>query len=202
MTPGQLLAFNVALLFAIASPGPALLMAVQTTLRSGRATGIAVGAGLGSMAATWTLLAAGGLGLVFERLPWLYGSMRTAGALYLFYLAYRMWTSAAKPPQARSAPQRQAFLRGVLINLSNPKSVLFAAAVIVAIFPAGLSPANGLVIVANHLLVEIVFYATLAFCMSTQAVTARYMRARLYIDRAAASILGALGLWIAISALA
>lgn len=128
--------------------------------------------------------------------------MRAAGALYLFYLAFRMWTSAAKPPRARSAPQRQAFLRGVLINLSNPKSVLFAAAVIVAIFPAGLSPANGLVIVANHLLVEIVFYTTLAFCMSTQAVAARYMRARLYIDRAAASILGALGLWIAISALA
>ncbi len=57
-------------------------------------------------------------------------------------------------------------------------------------------------IVANHLLVEIVFYTTLVFCMSTQAVAARYMRARLYIDRAAASILGALGLWIAISALA
>ncbi|MDE2662508.1 MAG: LysE family transporter [Gemmatimonadota bacterium] len=202
MTPGQLLAFNVALLFAIASPGPALLVAVQTTLRSGRAAGIAVGAGLGAMAATWTLLAAGGLGLIFERLPWLYGSMRTAGALYLFYLAYRMWTNAAKPPQARSAPNRQAFLRGVLINLSNPKSVLFAAAVIVAVFPAGLSPANGLVIVANHLLVEIVFYTTLAFCMSTQAVAARYMRARLYLDRASASILGALGLWIAVSALA
>ena len=202
MTLGQLLAFNVALLFAIASPGPALLVAVQTTLRSGRAAGIAVGAGLGAMAATWTLLAAGGLGLVFERLPWLYGAMRTAGALYLFYLAYRMWTSAADPPKARSVPQRQAFLRGILINLSNPKSVLFAAAVIVAIFPAGLSPANGLVIVANHLLVEIVFYTTLAFCMSTPAVAARYMRARLYIDRAAASILGALGLWIAVSALA
>lgn len=202
MTLGQLLAFNIALLFAIASPGPALLVAVQTTLRSGRAAGIAVGAGLGAMAATWTLLAAGGLGLVFERLPWLYGSMRTAGALYLFYLAYRMWTSAAKPPHARAAPNRYAFLRGILVNLSNPKSVLFAAAVIIAIFPAGLSLANGLVIVANHLLVEIVFYATLAFCMSTPAVAERYMGAQLVIDRAAASILAALGLWIAVSALA
>ena len=57
MTPGQVLAFNIALLFAIASPGSALLVAVQTTLRYGRAAGIAVGAGLGSMAATWTLLA-------------------------------------------------------------------------------------------------------------------------------------------------
>ncbi|WP_420634358.1 LysE family translocator [Candidatus Palauibacter sp.] len=110
MTIGQLLAFNVALLFAIASPRPALLMAVQTTLRSGRAAGIAVGAGLGLMAATWTLLAVSGLGLVFRTLPWLYVLMRTAGALYLLYLAYRMWTNAATPAQARSAPRRYAFL--------------------------------------------------------------------------------------------
>ncbi|WP_419937019.1 LysE family translocator [Candidatus Palauibacter sp.] len=200
MTPGQLIAFNVALLFAIASPGPALLMAVQATLRSGRAAGIAVGAGLGLMAAAWTLLAAAGLGLVFQALPWLYASMRATGALYLFYLAYRMWTSAAKPPRVRSAPNRDAFLQGLLINLSNPKSVLFAAAVIAAVFPAGLSLANGLVIAANHLLVEILFYATLASCMSAPTVADRYVEARAYIDRILALILGALGLWIAVSA--
>ena len=36
MTFGQLLAFNIALLVAIASPGPALLMAIRTTLSGGR----------------------------------------------------------------------------------------------------------------------------------------------------------------------
>ena len=78
--------------------------------------------------------------------------------------------------------------------------MLFAAAVIAAVFPAGLSPANGLVIAANHLLVEILFYATLASCMSAPAVGDRYLEARAYIDRILALILGALGLWIAVSA--
>ena len=38
--------------------------------------------------------------------------------------------------------------------------------------------------------------------MSTPAVAERYMGAQLVIDRATASILAALGLWIAVSALA
>ena len=37
MTLAQLLAFNLALLVAIASPGPALLMALRTTLSGGGA---------------------------------------------------------------------------------------------------------------------------------------------------------------------
>ena len=50
----HLVAFNIALLAAIASPGPALLMALKTTLGAGRSAGIAVGAGLRLVAALWT----------------------------------------------------------------------------------------------------------------------------------------------------
>ena len=46
MTWAQLVTFNVVLIVAIASPGPAMLMATQTSLSAGRAAGIAVGAGL------------------------------------------------------------------------------------------------------------------------------------------------------------
>ncbi len=54
MTWAQLATFNIVLIAAIASPGPAMLMATQTSLSAGRAAGIAVGAGLGLMAATVT----------------------------------------------------------------------------------------------------------------------------------------------------
>ena len=74
MTFAQLLAFNIALLVAIASPGPALLMAIRTTLNGGRRAGVAVGAGLGLMA----LL---GLGVVFELFQAMYVAARIAGAV-------------------------------------------------------------------------------------------------------------------------
>lgn len=85
------------------------------------------------------------------------------------------------------------------MNLFNPKSVLFAAAIVVTVFPAGIGVADSIVIVANHFLVEIAFYSALALGLSTQAVAMRYMQAKIYIDRAAAAVLGALGLRILLS---
>ena len=52
MTVAHLLAFNFALLAAIASPGPALLFLIKTTLTSGRRAGLAAASGLALMAAT------------------------------------------------------------------------------------------------------------------------------------------------------
>ena len=74
--------------------------------------------------------------------------------------------------------------------------MLFAAAVLVTVFPAGIGIADSIVIVINHFLVEISFYAALAFCLSTQAVANRYMQTKIYLDRCAAAVLGVLGIRI------
>ena len=199
MTWEQLVAFNIALLVAIASPGPALLMATHTSVSRGRAAGVAAGAGLGLMAAIWTMMALLGLAVVFELFPMVYTGAKILGGAYLLYLAYKMWRNASAPINARIPPARHAFRQGLLVNLLNPKSVLFAAAVLVAVFPAGLSAAESFVIVIDHFLVEVAFYTALAFCMSTQAVSKRYMRAKAYIDRGGAIILGALGIRLVFS---
>lgn len=193
MTWEQLVAFNIALLVAIASPGPALLMATHTAASRGRSAGIVVGVGLGLMACTWTMMALLGLAVVFQLFPMVYTGVKVLGGAYLLFLAYKMWRNASAPIDARIPPARNAFRQGFLVNLLNPKSVLFAAAVLVAVFPAGLSVAESFVIVINHFLVEVTFYTTLAFCMSTQLVSKRYMQAKAHIDRGAALILGALG---------
>ncbi|MXW37689.1 MAG: LysE family translocator [Acidobacteria bacterium] len=199
MTLAQLLAFNVTLLVAMFSPGPALLVAVQTNLSSGRRAGIAVGCGLGLMAATWTLMALIGFAAVFELFPAAYAGARIAGALYLLYIAYRMWRGASAPAGALPEPARRAFRQGLLINVFNPKAVLFAAAVLIAIFPGGLGAVNSALIAFNHLLIELSFYTALAFCLNTEAVAGRYLRAKTWIDRGAAAVLGALGLRILLS---
>ena len=193
MTWEQLVAFNIALLVAIASPGPALLMATHTAASRGRSAGIEVGIGLGPMACTWTMMALLGLAVVFQLFPMVYTGVKVLGGAYLLFLAYKMWRNASAPIDARFPLARHAFRQGFLVNLLNPKSVLFAAAVLVAVFPAGLSVAESFVIVINHFMVEVAFYTTLAFCMSTQVVSKRYMQAKVYIDRGAALVLGALG---------
>jgi len=87
MTFEHLILFNIALLAALASPGPAFLVMIRTSLNAGRTAGIALGCGLGLIAALWTLMALLGLDTVFKLFPWAYAAVKTIGAIYLIYIA-------------------------------------------------------------------------------------------------------------------
>lgn len=194
MTFETVLAFNIALLAALIVPGPAMLFALRTALVEGRGAGLLTGAGLGLMAAIWTALALLGLNGLFAVVPWAYLALKTAGAAYLLWVAYGTWRAARRPLPASQRSAKRAFLDGVLINLANPKSVLFAAAVLVVIFPQTLSLTEKALIVLNHFVVELVAYGLFAIALSTGPVSARYLRLKPVLDRVAATILGALGL--------
>ena len=196
MSIGQLAAFNLVLLMAVASPGPALLYAIRAALAGGRIAGTLTGLGLACMASTWTLLALIGLDGAFALFPSLYLGFKLVGAGYLIVVAVRTWRDARTPLDAKASPgpraRSRAFAGGVLINA--PKSVLFAAAVLVSVFPTPLGGLDKALIVANHLVVEALFYAALALAMSTEGIGRRYLRAKVVFDRTAAVVLGALGL--------
>ena len=195
LTVAQVIAFNLTLLAAMASPGPAFLLVLRNSIAEGRRAGILTGIGLGLVAALWTGAALLGLTAVFEIVPWLYAAMKAGGALYLIYLAWGMWRDTRQPLHITTGQaSRRAFRSGLLVNLTNPKSVLFAAAVILVIFPAGLGLADSMLIVANHLAVELCVYSAMAVGISSPQARAAYLRLKVWADRIAAGILGALGL--------
>lgn len=191
----HVLAFNLTLLAALISPGPALLLALRTSLVSGSAAGIATGLGLGLMAACWTALALLGLETLFVLVPWAYLGIKIVGALYLLWIAYGMWRDARAPiGDATALPRRRAFRTGFLVNLGNPKSVLFASAVLLVIFPPDLSLAEKGLIVLNHLIVEWIAYTGFALALATGPARNGYLRLKPVFDRVAAGVLGLLGL--------
>ncbi|NQY60215.1 LysE family transporter, partial [Cognatishimia sp.] len=77
--------------------------------------------------------------------------------------------------------------------LANPKSVLFASAVLLVIFPQDITLADKAFVVVNHLIVEIICYAGFALLLSTPAARDSYLRAKTIMDRIAAGVMGALG---------
>ncbi|MEQ8665189.1 MAG: LysE family translocator [Rhodospirillales bacterium] len=193
MELSHLIAFNLALGVAICSPGPALIYIIQSSLSGGRAVGFLTGCGSATAAAGWTLAALMGLDQLFQLFPWAYAGFKTAGALYLMVIAWRTWRNAHVPIEVRARPHARAYLGGLLVNLANPKAVLFAGAVLVVVFPPGLSLADKALVTANHLGVEIVAYGLFATLLNTRAVSARYLRLKPVFDRVAAAVLGALG---------
>ena len=191
----HIVAFNLTLLAAIAAPGPALLYLTRTSMVHGRQAGVSVALGLAVMAAMWTLAALLGLQVLFDLFPWAQLAMKLAGGAYLVWIAIQTWRAADHPiGQGPSVPAHRHFFGGVLVNLSNPKSILFAGAVIVAIFPPALTIAEKAVILANHLTVELIVQPTLAVLLSTAAVRSRYLGSKSTLDRIAGTIMGGLGL--------
>jgi threonine/homoserine/homoserine lactone efflux protein len=189
----HLITFNIALLAAIVSPGPAFLIAVQNTLSSGKRAGIATGIGLGFVGALWATAALLGLDAIFTLFPWAYVIIKTVGALYLLYIAYCMWQGSRDPIKADVKPTSHALKQGMMINILNPKTVLFAAAVLAVIFPSNMTFFENGIIIANHFVFEVLFYSILAFGMSRKAVSEGYVAVKFYIDRIGAAALGLLG---------
>jgi threonine/homoserine/homoserine lactone efflux protein len=198
MELSHILAFNAALLAAWIAPGPAMLYALRTSLAYGRAAGVAAGVGLGAVACLWTLAALLGLDALFAMFPWAYTVLKVGGALYLIWIAVQTWRSAGAPIDAEGPDTARrlgrAAVRGALLNIGNPKSVLFAAAVLVVIFPPGLTAGEMAVVTLNHFGLEVALYAMLAAVVSTPAVSRRYLALKLWLDRASAAVMGGLGL--------
>ena len=194
MTFEHILAFNAVLIVSILSPGAAFLMAVRSAISNGRRAGIATGLGLGIMASLWTLAALLGMDALFTLFPWALATLKTGGAVYLIYLAVNTWRGAATPLGAAPKAQGRAFIDGFLVNLGNPKSVLFAAAVLVVVFPPDLSIGEIAFITLNHLTLEILFYTGCTFVLTTPTARAQFVRAKPMIDRTASVLLGLLGL--------
>lgn len=190
----HVVAFNLTLLAAMAAPGPALLFALRQSIAGGFRTGFATGLGLGLVAAGWTGAALLGLEVVFTLFPFAFVALKIAGALYLLWIAYCLWRDARKPLGDAAHPGARAFWGGVLINLGNPKSVFFAASVLVVIFPSDLTLSEKFLIFSNHFAVEITVYGLFAALLATPPARAEYLRLKPVMDRIAAVVLGALGL--------
>lgn len=194
MTLEHIIAFNAVLIISILSPGAAFLMAVRSSVSGGRRAGIATGMGLGLIASIWTLAALLGMDALFTLFPWAFAVLKICGAAYLIYLAIKTWRGANTPLNAAPKAGGRAFLDGFLVNVGNPKSVLFAAAVLVVIFPPDLTGAEIAFITLNHLMLEMIFYTACAMILTAPAARAAYLRTKPVIDRTAAALLGLLGL--------
>ncbi len=122
-------AYIAACLLLAATPGADMALFLSRTLAGGRAQGFAAQAGANVGLTVHTVAAALGLSALLAASAEAYEAVKIAGALYLLWLAWRAIRhgSVFKVKADASAPGglRGAFVSGLLINLTNPKIVLF-----------------------------------------------------------------------------
>lgn len=120
-----------------ASPGPSMLYVLSRSVGQSRAAGLASAIGLGLGGVLLAVIAALGLAAVFQQSAAAYQAMTIIGAGYLIYLGVRMIlereAGRAKKMQIAQVERRsysRIIWQGVLVEVLNPKTVLFFMAFI------------------------------------------------------------------------
>jgi threonine/homoserine/homoserine lactone efflux protein len=119
--------FAIAALALLAIPGPAVLYIVVQSAEQGRRVGLASVAGIHLGTLVHVAAAALGLSALIVASAVAFSVVKYAGAAYLVYLGIRklLERDSPTPLEPRSEPLRRAFLRGVVVNILNPKTALF-----------------------------------------------------------------------------
>ncbi|MFD0692052.1 LysE family translocator [Actinomadura fibrosa] len=126
------LLFLLASLTLVAIPGPNHLYITTRSIGEGRRAGIASALGVETGTLVHVALAAAGLSALVAASATAFGVLRYAGAAYLVVLAYRTLRGGDgdDAPALAPRPLRRVYLDGVLVNVLNPKVVLFFLAFI------------------------------------------------------------------------
>lgn len=134
----SLVVFASALFVAAASPGPGIAAIVARVLVRGPTGALAFTSGIAFGDLVWLTVAITGLAALAQTFHGVFLVVRWAGAAYLLWLAWRLWTAPAatldEPPGAlpSGATERswRLFTGGLAVTLGNPKVMVFYLALL------------------------------------------------------------------------
>ena len=170
------LTYLLATIILSVTPGPGVFSSISSGLNHGLRLGVwnAVGMQVANM--VYVAVVALGLGALLLASETLFTAVKWLGVAYLIYLGVATWRT---PPTAferdRADPAtsaREIFTRGFLVNITNPKGIIFFA----AIFPQFVDVARPQ-LVQYLILGATTFVTDLAIMMAYTALAAKVFRA-------------------------
>ena len=198
--------FGVAVLLGL-SPGPDNLFVLVQSAQRGWRVGLCVVLGLCLGVVGHTAAVALGLAAIVAASPMLFTVLKVCGAAYLLYMAWGAWRAPVEIGEAAQAQAQRDVLtlksalgwvgRGVVMNLTNPKVLIF----FLAFLPQFADPARGSVPLQIMVLgcvfmasAWLVFGSIACFSGLFGQILQRSARAQRWLNRIAATVFGALAL--------
>ncbi|MEQ9812295.1 MAG: LysE family transporter [Azospirillaceae bacterium] len=185
--PGLMLAW-AAYGLGILSPGPNVLAVMGTAMESGRRAGVTLASGMVSGTLVWGGATLIGLTALLALCASALTAIKFAGAAYLLWLAYKAFRAAlargaALPAgQAEAWSARRLYLRGLAIQLSNPKAALTWIAIMSLAVRDGAPLWVGPAVVAGCLAISLAGHMAYALLFSAPPVGRLYLKARRWIQ--------------------
>ena len=187
--PGILAAYAILMVGSL-SPGPAVAMILGIATTQGRAPSLVASAGIATGSMTLNLLTLLGISVILAEIAWAMLAVKLLGATYLLWLSWKAFGRALRPvPVVAPADVARAsrlrwFIAGYLLQVTNPKAMVFwiAIAAVGAVTGAPLSVVA--VFLAGGWVVSFLCHGGWAVLLSAPAVRAAYVRARRGVEAA------------------
>lgn len=181
------------------SPGPSFILVARTAVASSRRAGMGAALGMGAGSIVISLIALLGLHTLLAAVPWLWLTLKTGGGIYLLWMAFKMFRGARKPLHVDNNASagksfRRAFLTAFGTQLSNPKTAVVVAGIFAALLPSHIPPLMYAVLPAVAMTVDCLWYAFVAYALSSSGPRNTYLRYKAAIDRAGGSVMALLGI--------
>ncbi len=123
-----LLPFFATALFLGLVPGPDNIFVLMQSVLRGKAAGLMIVLGLCTGLLLHTGLVALGVAVIFQTSPWAFNALKIIGASYLIYLAILSFKAGAEKIEGQGATEltyKKLYVRGIVMNITNPKVVVF-----------------------------------------------------------------------------
>jgi threonine/homoserine/homoserine lactone efflux protein len=136
-----LAAYAVASVILGLTPGPDMTFFLSRTVGQSRAAGFAALFGASTGLLVHTVLVAAGLSALLAASVTAFTVLKVVGAVYLAFLAWqaiRAGSALSLDKRDSAEPLRRVYLKGVLVNLLNPKVIVF----FVTFLPQFVSPGD------------------------------------------------------------
>ncbi len=192
-----LAAYLVASVILGLTPGPDMTLFLSKTIAQSRTAGIAAFAGASTGLVVHTILVAAGLSVLLAASVIAFTALKIAGAAYLVYLAIdaiRHGSSLSLDKRPSQEPFRSLYLKGLLVNLLNPKVIIFFVTFLPQFVSAGDPHAAGKMLFLGLFFIVVNVPVCLALIFSAGGIAALLKRspsATRFVDWLFASVLGA-----------
>jgi threonine/homoserine/homoserine lactone efflux protein len=159
--------------------GPNFVSVTHRAMAQGRRKALLMAAGIISVNLIWATCAILGMAIALQSHPVMETVLRWLGLAYLLWLAYRIATrdSSVKPVEKQAAHERNPYLGGVFINLSNPESMVYYTSMFSSAVVAQPSLPTLLAMLATVGFIGCLWYGTIGLILSAETVAARYRQA-------------------------
>ena len=165
------LGFLLAAVLIAITPGPGAVLSMSIGMRYGYRSALLAILGLQAALLLQLVVVALGLGALLAASETAFGLLKLAGAAYLIWLGVQKWRAPVAAVVAASGdlPKRGLFVQGLLVNLTNPKAIVFIGALV----PQFIDPAQP--VAAQYAVIAATLCATDVIVMSGYAVLALQM---------------------------